>query len=172
MDELEKTANTLGLGKYQRHIFLCADQTEFQVLRQGNWLGVVEFFKKPTEGARPCGRGAKGISHQGKLPSRVPSRAGGGGVSGGHLVPLLHARSVGAHHSGAPYQRAHCKRSCLCERKWLPSGLNISAAFHVIDDLLVVLVGSKGDAQKFGGIDILLTEELAVAASAVHEVGW
>jgi len=28
MDELQKTANTLGLGKYQRHIFLCADQTE------------------------------------------------------------------------------------------------------------------------------------------------
>ena len=28
MDELEKTVQTLGLGKYQRHIFLCADQTE------------------------------------------------------------------------------------------------------------------------------------------------
>jgi hypothetical protein len=38
--------------------------------------------------------------------------------------------------------------------------------------MLVVLAGSKGDTQKFGRIDILLTEELAVAASAVHEVGW
>ena len=28
MDELEKTVQALGLGKYQRHIFLCADQTE------------------------------------------------------------------------------------------------------------------------------------------------
>ena len=26
--ELEKTVQTLGLSKYQRHIFLCADQTE------------------------------------------------------------------------------------------------------------------------------------------------
>jgi (2Fe-2S) ferredoxin len=28
MDELQKTTETLGLSKYQRHIFLCADQTE------------------------------------------------------------------------------------------------------------------------------------------------
>ena len=28
MDALKKTAQSLGLTKYQRHIFLCADQTE------------------------------------------------------------------------------------------------------------------------------------------------
>ena len=28
MDELQRFAETLGLAKYQRHIFLCADQTE------------------------------------------------------------------------------------------------------------------------------------------------
>ena len=28
MGELQKTTETLGLSKYQRHIFLCADQTE------------------------------------------------------------------------------------------------------------------------------------------------
>ena len=28
MDELQKTTESLGLSKYQRHIFLCADQTE------------------------------------------------------------------------------------------------------------------------------------------------
>lgn len=27
MDELQKTTETLGLSKYKRHIFLCADQT-------------------------------------------------------------------------------------------------------------------------------------------------
>ena len=27
MDELQKTTETLGLSKYQRHIFLCAEQT-------------------------------------------------------------------------------------------------------------------------------------------------
>ncbi len=37
---------------------------------------------------------------------------------------------------------------------------------------LIIIAGSKGDAQEFGGVDVLLTEELAVAASAVHEVGW
>jgi len=28
MDKLQRFAETLGLAKYQRHIFLCADQTE------------------------------------------------------------------------------------------------------------------------------------------------
>jgi len=44
----------------------------------------------------------------------------------------------------------------------------VDAAFHVIHDELIFVPGDEGDAQKFGRVDVLLTEELAVAASAVH----
>jgi hypothetical protein len=44
-------------------------------------------------------------------------------------------------------------------------------ALHVIDDGLLIIAGGKGDAQQLGGVDVFLTEKLAVAASAVHEVG-
>ena len=45
MDELEKTANTLGLGKYQRHIFLCADQTESKCCDKEAGLASWDFLK-------------------------------------------------------------------------------------------------------------------------------
>ncbi len=41
---------------------------------------------------------------------------------------------------------------------------------HVVDGRLIIITGSKRDAQEFGGVDVFLTEKLAVAASAVHEV--
>lgn len=44
----------------------------------------------------------------------------------------------------------------------------MDTAFHVIHDELIFVAGNEGDAQKFGRVDVLLTEELAVAASAVH----
>ena len=44
----------------------------------------------------------------------------------------------------------------------------MNAAFHVIDNELIFVAGSEGNAQEFGRVDVLLTEELAVAASAVH----
>ena len=44
----------------------------------------------------------------------------------------------------------------------------MDAAFHVIDNELIFFAGSEGNAQEFGGVEVLLTEELAVAASAVH----
>ena len=44
----------------------------------------------------------------------------------------------------------------------------MDAAFHVIHDELIFVPGDEGDAQEFGRVNVLLTEELAVAASAVH----
>ncbi len=44
----------------------------------------------------------------------------------------------------------------------------MDTAFYVIHNELIFVAGNEGDAQKFGRVDVLLTEELAVAASAVH----
>jgi hypothetical protein len=57
--------------------------------------------------------------------------------------------------------------SRLCVR----INLAFDAAFHVVDDELIFVAGGEGDAQELGWVDVLLTEELAVAASAVHQVG-
>mgnify|MGYP004251800081 CR=1 FL=1 len=57
--------------------------------------------------------------------------------------------------------------SRLCMR----INLAFDTAFHVVDDELVFVAGGEGDAQELGWVDVLLTEELAVAASAVHQVG-
>ena len=45
-DELQKTAQTLGLGDYKRHIFLCADQTEPKCCAKEQGLESWEFLKK------------------------------------------------------------------------------------------------------------------------------
>ena len=45
MDELEKTVQALGLGKYQRHIFLCADQTESKCCDKEAGLESWDFLK-------------------------------------------------------------------------------------------------------------------------------
>ena len=45
MDELQKTTETLGLSKYQRHIFLCADQTEAKCCDKAVGLASWNFLK-------------------------------------------------------------------------------------------------------------------------------
>jgi (2Fe-2S) ferredoxin len=44
--ELEREAAALGLGRYQRHIFLCADQTEPKCCAKEAGLASWEFLKK------------------------------------------------------------------------------------------------------------------------------
>ena len=45
-DELKKTAAALGVEKYARHIFLCADQTEPHCAPKEQGLEAWEFLKK------------------------------------------------------------------------------------------------------------------------------
>ena len=45
MGELQKTTETLGLAKYQRHIFLCADQTEDKCCDKAVGLASWNFLK-------------------------------------------------------------------------------------------------------------------------------
>ena len=45
-DELKKTAAALGLEKYRRHIFLCADQTEPKCCSKQQGLESWEFLKR------------------------------------------------------------------------------------------------------------------------------
>jgi (2Fe-2S) ferredoxin len=45
MDELQKTTESLGLPKYQRHIFLCADQTEAKCCDKEAGLASWNFLK-------------------------------------------------------------------------------------------------------------------------------
>jgi (2Fe-2S) ferredoxin len=45
MDELQKTTESLGLSKYQRHIFLCADQTEAKCCDKEAGLASWNFLK-------------------------------------------------------------------------------------------------------------------------------
>lgn len=44
-DELVKAAKALGLEKYSRHIFLCADQTEAKCAARDTTLAAWEFLK-------------------------------------------------------------------------------------------------------------------------------
>lgn len=46
MDELSKAAESLGLQKYRRHIFLCADATEPKCAPRQKGLESWEFLKK------------------------------------------------------------------------------------------------------------------------------
>jgi len=45
-NELQAVANSLGLGKYQRHIFLCADQTEPKCAPKEQGLESWEYLKR------------------------------------------------------------------------------------------------------------------------------
>ena len=45
-DELQKAVETLGVGKYTRHIFLCADQTESKCCAKEAGLESWEFLKR------------------------------------------------------------------------------------------------------------------------------
>jgi (2Fe-2S) ferredoxin len=44
--ELQAVANSLGLGKYRRHIFLCADQTEPKCAPKEKGLESWEYLKR------------------------------------------------------------------------------------------------------------------------------
>ncbi len=44
-DELQKAATALGLEKYSRHSFLCADQTEAKCASRADTLAAWEFLK-------------------------------------------------------------------------------------------------------------------------------
>lgn len=44
-DELRKAAGALGLERYSRHIFLCADQSEDKCAARGSTLAAWEFLK-------------------------------------------------------------------------------------------------------------------------------
>jgi (2Fe-2S) ferredoxin len=44
-ESLEKTVEALGLGKYQRHIFLCADQTESKCCNNKAGLASWDYLK-------------------------------------------------------------------------------------------------------------------------------
>ncbi len=46
MTELQAVANSLGLQKYRRHIFLCADQTEPKCAAQAVGLESWEYLKR------------------------------------------------------------------------------------------------------------------------------
>src|SRR6266550_1820993 len=46
ISELEKVANALGLEKYRRHIFLCADQTEPHCAPKEKGLASWEYLKR------------------------------------------------------------------------------------------------------------------------------
>ncbi len=46
MSELEKVAQTLGLERYRRHIFLCADQTEPKCASKDAGLESWEYLKR------------------------------------------------------------------------------------------------------------------------------
>ena len=72
---------------------------------------------------------------------------------------LLHVETRG--------RRQNKGSSRLCMR----INLAFDTAFHVVDDELVFVAGGEGDAQELGWVDVLLTEELSVSASAVHQVG-
>lgn len=57
-DDLNKAVETLGLEKYQRHIFLCADQTEPKCCAREKGLEAWDFLKKRLKelnlaGAKP-----------------------------------------------------------------------------------------------------------------------
>ena len=45
-NELKSVADSLGLERYRRHIFLCADQTEPKCSAKAEGLGALEFLKR------------------------------------------------------------------------------------------------------------------------------
>ena len=49
-------------------------------------------------------------------------------------------------------------------------GFTFSAIIDVIHDHLVIVTSCKSNLQQFSRVNILLTEELAVTSSAVHQV--
>ncbi len=49
-DELQTAVETLGIGKFRRHIFLCTDATEPKCCTRETILGVVGIFEAAVEG--------------------------------------------------------------------------------------------------------------------------
>ena len=118
--ELQTAVETLGLEKFRRHIFLCADQTEPKCCREGTGAGGVGIFEAAAEGTESRRAGAAGLSHQGQLPARLRARADCGRLSRRRLVSLLHAGSSGAHHPGTFDRRKN--RRGICVRKKSAAG--------------------------------------------------
>jgi (2Fe-2S) ferredoxin len=56
-DELRKAAAALGLTRYQRHIFLCADQTEPKCCAKERGLESWEYLKRRLKELNPAGAG-------------------------------------------------------------------------------------------------------------------
>src|SRR4026209_14276 len=54
-DELKAAVNSLGLEKYSRHIFLCADQTEPKCTQKEKGLESWEYLKKRLKALKLAG---------------------------------------------------------------------------------------------------------------------
>lgn len=91
--ELQRLSNSLGLGKYRRHIFLCADQTEPKCCSKEQGLASWNYLKERLAELKLVGPQPLVYLYESELPADLRLWAGGGGLSGGHLVPLLHPRS-------------------------------------------------------------------------------
>jgi (2Fe-2S) ferredoxin len=55
MDELEQAVSALGLEKYSRHIFLCADQSEPKCAPREATLAAWDFLKKRLQELKLAG---------------------------------------------------------------------------------------------------------------------
>jgi (2Fe-2S) ferredoxin len=54
-DELQKTARSFGLGRIERHIFLCADAAEAKCAARADGLASWEYLKKRLKELGLCG---------------------------------------------------------------------------------------------------------------------
>ena len=55
MADLDRAVQSLGLSKYQRHIFLCADQTEAKCCDAAAGLAALDYLKKRLKELRLVG---------------------------------------------------------------------------------------------------------------------
>ena len=114
--EMPAVVESLGIEKFRRHIFLCADATEPKCCPREARLAVVGIFEAAAQGIGSRRPGTAGLSHQGQLPARVYARAGRGRLSRRRLVSLLHAGSAGARDPGTSDRRENCRGICLCQK--------------------------------------------------------
>ena len=103
--ELQAVAEALGLEKYRRHIFLCADQTEPKCAAREKGLKSWEYLKRRLKELKFAGPGplvyrskvnCLRVCQQGPIAVVYPERG---------LVSFLHARGAGTNYPGAFDQR-------------------------------------------------------------------